>query len=140
MIKKTTDNKKKMQESLKYQRDKDRQMVKGIFRFYEVPGGSVSFNYRKYKQDPIERYDLRDGEVYTIPLGVAKHLTKNCNYPVHKYLKDDSGNVTMRVGQKVNRVGFESLEFMDVDDLPNSSDSIVMVDEVKDDSMFRKTK
>jgi len=129
-----------MQESLKYQRDKDRQMVKGIFRFYEVPGGSMSFNYRKYKEDPIERYDFVDGQVYTIPLGVAKHLTKNCSYPVHKHLKDESGKVSMRIGQKVNRVGFESLEFMDIDDLPNNSDSIVIVDEVTDDSAFKKVK
>jgi len=129
-----------MQESLKYQRDKDRQMVKGIFRFYEVPGGSVSFNYRKYKEDTIERYDLVDGQVYTIPLGVAKHLTKNCSYPVHKHLKDESGKVSMRIGQKVNRVGFESLEFMDIDDLPSNSDSIVTVDEVTDDSVFKKVK
>ena len=134
----TTDTKKKQPQSLKYQRDKDREMVKGIFRFYEVPGGSMSFNFRKYKEDPIERYDFVDGQVYTIPLGVAKHLTKNGCYPVHRYMKDDSGNVSMRVGQKVNRFGFESLEFMDIDDLPNQSDEIVIVDEVKNDKVFRK--
>jgi len=134
----TTDKNKKQTQSLKYQRDKDREMVKGIFRFYEVPGGSVSFNFRKYKEDPIERYDFVDGEVYTIPLGVAKHLTNNCNYPVHQYMKDESGNVNARVGQKVNRIGFESLEFMDIDDLPQTSDRIVEVDQVKDDSKFRR--
>jgi hypothetical protein len=136
----TTDKKKKVKESLKYQRDKDRQMVKGIFRFYEVPGGSMSFNFRKYKEDPIERYDFRDGEIYTIPLGVAKHLTQNGSYPVHKYMKDSEGNVSMRVGQKVNRFGFESLEFMDIDDLPNASSEIVTVDNVKDDKIFRRPK
>jgi len=138
MTSKTTDIKKKQPQSLKYQRDKDREMVKGIFRFYEVPGGSISFNFRKYKDDPIERYDFVDGQVYTIPLGVAKHLTKNGNYPIHQYMKDESGNVSMRVGQKVNRFGFESLEFMDIDDLPNASDEIVVVDEVKDDKIFKK--
>lgn len=140
MSNQTTDKNKKAKESLKYQRDKDRQMVKGIFRFYEVPGGSMSFNFRKYKDDPIERYDLIDGQVYTIPLGVAKHLTTNGNYPIHKYMKDEGGNVSMRVGQKVNRFGFESLEFMDIDDLPNQSSEIVTVDEVADDKVFRKAK
>jgi len=134
----TTDNKKK--ESLRYQRDKDRQLVKGIFRFYEVPGGQMSFNFRKYKQDPIERFDMVDGGVYTIPLGVAKHLTQNGNYPVHKYIKSEDGTTSMRVGQKVNRFGFESLEFMDIEDLPNQSNEIVTVDEVTDDKVFRKAK
>jgi len=140
MVSKTTDMKKKAKESLKYQRDKDRQMVKGIFRFYEVPGGQMSFNFRKYKEDPVERYDMVDGQIYTIPLGVAKHLTQNGSYPVHKYLKDENGSVSMRVGQKVNRFGFESLEFMDIDDLPNQTSEIVTVDEVKDDKIFKKTK
>ena len=138
MTSQSTDKKKKNQQSLNYQRDKDRETVKGIFRFYEVPGGSMSFNFRKYKGDPIERYDFVDGGIYTVPLGVAKHLTQNGNYPVHKYAKDEGGKISMRVGQKVNRFGFESLEFMDIDDLPNRSDKIVIVDEVKDDKVFRK--
>jgi len=140
VINQTTDKVKKIKESLKYQRDKDRQPVKGVFRFYEVPGGTVSFNFKKYKGDPVERYDLRDGEIYTLPLGVAKHLTKNGNYPVHSHMKDSNGTVSMRVGQKVNRFGFESLEFMDIEDLPNKADEIVIVDEVADDKIFRKTK
>lgn len=130
--------KKKAKASLKFQRDKDREKVKGIFRFYEVPGGSISFNFRKYKQDPIERYDMVDGQVYTIPLGVARHLNKNGCYPVHKYMQDDSGKVSMRVGQKVNRFGFQSLEFMDIDDLSNNPNKIVTVDEVKNDEIFKK--
>lgn len=133
----TTDKSKKIKESIKYQRDKDREMVKGIFRFYEVPGGSMSFNYRAYKGDPIERYDMVDGGVYTIPLGVAKHLNKNCNYPIHEYLRDESGNASMRVGQKVNRCGFQSLEFVDIDDLPTQTSKIVEVDKVSDDKVFR---
>lgn len=140
MISKTTDNIKKNTTSLKYQRDKDRQPVKGIFRFYEVPGGSMSFNFKKYKEDQVEKYTLVDGEVYTLPLGVAKHLTKNGNYPVHRHMKDDTGKVSMRIGQKVNRFGFESLEFMDIEDLPNKGDEIVLVDEITDDKVFKKVK
>ncbi len=51
-------NERKPKVNLKFQRDKDREPVKGIFRFYEVPGGSVSFNYRAYKEDEVERFDL----------------------------------------------------------------------------------
>lgn len=126
----TIDAKKKNPKNLRYQRDKDKEMVKGIFHFYEVPGGSMSFNFKQYKGDPVARYDLVDGQVYTLPLGVAKHLNKNGNYPVHQYLKDESGNVSMKIGQKVNRFGFQSLEFMDIEDLPNKADEIVTVEKI----------
>lgn len=127
---KTTDQAKKNTTNLKYQRDKDSEMVKGIFHFYEVPGGSMSFNFKKYKGDKVTRYDMVDGQVCTIPLGVAKHLNQNGSYPIHKHLKDENGNVSMKVGQRVNRFGFQSLEFMDIDDLPNKADQIVTVEKV----------
>jgi hypothetical protein len=111
------DAKKEKQKGLEYQRQKDREKVRGIFKFYEVPGGSMSFVYRLYKKDPIERYDLVDGEIYELPLGVAKHLNKNGCYPVHQYALDETGKPVMRIGQKVRRFGFQSLEFVDVDDL-----------------------
>lgn len=103
--------------SLKYLRDKDREKVKGIFKFYEAPGNTLSFSIRLYKEDPVETFNLRDGEVYTIPLGVAKHLNKNGWYPIHQYMTDENGNKIAKVGTKVRRFGFQSLEFIDVDDL-----------------------
>ena len=112
-----------------YQRDKDRQLVKGVFKFYEVPGGSLGFSFKKYKEDPIERYDFVDGEVYSIPLGVAKHLNKNGKYPVHAYKMDEEGKPTKAIGQMVSRFGFQSLEFMDPDDLDESP--IVQMVEMK---------
>ena len=105
-------------------------MVKGIIHYYKVPGGSMGFNVKKYKGDKVARYDMVDEGVYTIPLGVAKHLNQNGNYPIHQHLKDENGNVSMRVGQKVNRFGFQSLEFMDIDDLPNKADEIVTIEKV----------
>ena len=111
--------------NLKYQRDKDREPVKGIFRFYEVPGGSVSFNYRAYKEDEVERFDLVDGQVYTLPLGVAKHLNKNGKYPIHKYITNEQGVPIMKVGQYVRRFGFQSLEFVDIDDLTEEGGRVV---------------
>jgi len=41
---------------LKIQRDKDRQMVKGVFKYYEVPGGIVEFSFKKYKEDPMRDF------------------------------------------------------------------------------------
>jgi hypothetical protein len=103
--------------TLETQRLRDREMVRGKFIFHEVPGGMVSFIFKAYKQDPLERYDLKDGEIYTLPLGVAKHLNKNCWYPVHSYALNEDGKPTMKVGQKVRRMSFQSLEFVDTDDL-----------------------
>jgi len=126
--------------NLKYQRDKDREMVKGVFRFFEVPGGSMSFVYKAYKQDQVERYDMVDGQQYTVPLGVAKHLNKNGWYPEYAFVPGDSEmrtgmasqvfgqNQMMRVQHKVRRFAFQSLEFLDIDEFtPNRTLSQVEV-------------
>jgi hypothetical protein len=102
---------------LRYMRDKDREIVKGIFRFYEVPGGSLSFYFRKYKEDNVERFDMIDGMTYSVPLGVAKHLNTSGSYPVHAYQTDERGIPHMHIGKRVRRYGFQSLEFIDIDDL-----------------------
>lgn len=112
--------KEKKTKNIHYQRDKDREPVKGIFRFYEVPGGGMSFSYKAYKGEPVAKYTLVDGEVYTLPLGVAKHLNKNGWYPIHEYQMDESGKPLMMVHKKKRRFGFQSLEFVDVDELQNA--------------------
>lgn len=108
---------KKAKPNYKYLRDKDREMVKGIFHFYEVPGGEMSFSYKCWKEDPVERYNLTDGQVYTLPLGVAKHLNKNCWYPEYEFIRGEDVRSTMKIGKKVRRCSFQSLEFVDIDDL-----------------------
>lgn len=103
-----------------YLKDKHKEKVKGIFRFYEVPGGCMSFVFKEFKGEPVERYDLMDGAVYTLPLGVAKHLNKNGWYPEYSYIKGEAikdVTNTMKVTKKVRRFGFQSLEFVDIDDL-----------------------
>jgi len=107
--------------ALRYQRDKDRESVKGIFRFYEVPGGTMMFCYKAYKEDAVENYTMVDGEVYSVPLGVARHLNKNGWYPEYEYMRGEPGvqgtGSMMKVGKKIKRFGFQSLEFVDVEDL-----------------------
>jgi hypothetical protein len=112
--------------NLKWHRDKDREIVRGMFKFYEVPGGQMSFVYRAYKEDQTERYDLVDGEVYSLPLGVARHLNKNGWYPVHAYTQDDAGNPSMKIGKKKRRFGFQSLEFVDIEDLEEEGNSGIL--------------
>lgn len=116
--------------NLRYQRDKDREMVKGIFKFYEVEGGGMGFVFKQYKEDPVERYDFVDGQVYTIPLGVAKHLNRSGWYPVHSFMQDEYGKATMKIGQKVRRYGFNSLEFVDIDDLTPVGGPLITVENV----------
>ena len=120
----------KKKPNLRYQRDKDREKVKGIFKFYEIPNGELSFVYKKYKEDDVETYTLVDGNIYTLPLGVAKHLNTSGSYPVHEYLKDASGKSVVKVGQKVRRYGFQSLEFVDIDELSSEIDPIITVENV----------
>lgn len=123
-------SKKDVKFNAKYHRDKDRQIVKGIFRFHEVPGGSMSFVYRAYKEDPIERYDMVDGQIYSVPLGVARHLNKNCWYPEYEHFKNEETQNIQRVGKKVNRCSFQSLEFIDIDDMTPIGQSLVTVENI----------
>jgi len=102
---------------IRYMRDQDRVLVTGKFRFLELQGGTLRFSFRKYKGDPIERYELEDGKIYTIPYGVAKHLCHNVWYPVHKYLLGSDGKPSKCVGYKVHRCTFDSLEFKEINDL-----------------------
>jgi len=107
----------KAPKDLKYMRDKDREMVRGIFRFFEVPGGNMSFSFKKYKQDEVESYSLNDGEIYTIPRGVAHHISNDCWYPEHAYKQDENGRHTTQVTKKKRRCSFEPLDFMDIESL-----------------------
>ena len=80
-------------------------MVKGIFQHFETPGGSVKVTVRKYPGIPHFEKTMTDGEIYDIPLYVARHLNgidasagalgdpdkKNasigtCSYPVHGFV------------------------------------------------------
>jgi len=98
---------------------KDHENVRGIFRFHEVPGGTMTFVFRKYKEDEVMSFTMVDGQIYNIPLMVAKHLNKDCWYPVHDYEIDEMGkfNNTYRISKRTRRISFQSLEFVDTDDI-----------------------
>jgi len=106
-------------ERMKEMKKKDHKKVKGIFRCYEPRGGSMMFSFKKYKGDDIVQYNMKDGEVYEIPLMVAKHLNQNCWYPKHTHVLDMNGNPSVEVGKKVQRCSFESLEFQDLEEGSN---------------------
>lgn len=108
---KTTPDKKK---EVSFEEQKNREMVKGIFHYHEVPGGIMKFFYNEFS-DKVEHYELEDGEVYTIPLGVAKHLNDNGWYPIHAFEVDENGKPTRRIGKKVRRCSFQGLDFVSND-------------------------
>jgi hypothetical protein len=123
-------------QSLNYNRDKDREMVRGKFIFHEVPGGCMSFVFKAYKGDEVERYDMVDGHIYTVPLGVAKHLNKNLWYPEYSYVKSEQvyngfgPNQAMKATRKVKRCSFQSLEFLDIDEVPTNVSPIIQVENI----------
>ena len=129
----TTIDAKDAKRDFTYQRDKERELVTGIVKNYECPGGAVEFVFRKWKGDRIEKYSFIDGQVAKIPLAVARHLNTNCWYPVHAFAQDKDGRASYKVGKKVRRFGFQSLEFLDENDLGSygSADtSLVSVERV----------
>lgn len=105
---------------------KDEQLVKGRFNYHEIAGGTLSFVYKAYKGQPVVRYDLTDGEIYKIPLGVAKHLNNNVGRIEHEYLLDRNGKPSTMAHHRIRRCSFENLDFMDFEDLGNS-----VIEEVK---------
>jgi hypothetical protein len=112
-------------------KERDSEMVTGIFKNLEQPGGSVSFNLKLYDGDDFSHeYTFFDNERYTIPRGVARHLNNNCAYKAYKYLPGESGDKgviaahndgslkgapNMTETRKVQRFAFQSLEYMDED-------------------------
>ena len=101
-------------EEMQKMRDKDHEVVEGIFRCYEPRGGGITFSFKKYKGDEVLKYNMVDGDTYEIPLMVAKHLNQNCYYPKHSHVLDANGKPSVEVGKKINRCSFESLEFQDL--------------------------
>ena len=96
--------------------EKDSEMVRGIFRYHECPGGMLSFTFHKYKWDKMTTYHLKDGDVYEIPRSVAKHLNTNCAYPSYTYKNDVSGMPVVTLAEKVRRTSFQSLDYIDLED------------------------
>jgi len=112
------------QKEIEALRIKNSKLVRGRFRDYEVPGGTLQFSVGPiYKGDPTWTYShatrnaLVDGEIYDLPRAVAIHLNKNCWYPEFEHAPSESFigeanlNGSARMSRRVHRFGFQSLEF-----------------------------
>jgi hypothetical protein len=115
---------KKGKVNLHFQQAKDAEMVRGIFRFHECPGGNLSFKFRQYKGEIVTTYTLTDGVVSNIPLGVAKHINKDMWYPIHEHATDAQGKPLIKMSKKVQRASFQSLEFMEIEDFEASGTAL----------------
>ena len=108
--------------------EKDRRMVKGMFKCDEQQGGMLKFHFKKYKEIPLKTYSFFDGQIYEVPYMIATHINNNCWYPVHSHLKDENGKVTTRVGEKIKRYSFIPLDFIIED--TNADKKIITVERV----------
>jgi hypothetical protein len=122
------DARRQLQLRLQSMRDKDRELIRGRFRYYECPGGVMKFAFKQYKGDPVQKYSLQDGDVVRLPLGVIRHLNKNCYYAVHEYAHDKNGNPMQRLGKKIQRCEFIPMEFVDIEDLSPSGSDLITVE------------
>lgn len=132
----TASDKEDFAKKIKKMRDRDREMVTGIFKNLENGAtsgmrGAVRFTIKLYPGDEVQAYELWDNERYTIPRGVARHLNNNCYYLEHGYLPANmGGSEGMRYSydkdgrmekqayttqRKKHRFSFQSLEFMEDD-------------------------
>lgn len=97
---------------LKAAMKEDSKLVKGIFKNIEAPGGDLEFSYRAYRDEPIRVYYFKDGETYEIPLGVAKHINRQCTYKKSKFLIDKDGKQIIGADKPIQRYQFISTEYM----------------------------
>lgn len=131
---------------IKRMRDRDAEIVTGVFKNLENPAGNggrgaLMFGYKAYQHDPLVKYELLDGERYALPRGVARHLNTNCYYKEYQHLPGEFGTQGIRAGvsdgklkaqnmqasRKVHRYAFHSLEYMDDEDFtqPNLTEVTV---------------
>jgi hypothetical protein len=111
--------------------------VKGRFRNHESPGGSIKLQMRKYPGIPDFDKLLTDGEMYEVPLYIARHLNGvdisaegcnakiyTCQWPTNSFIWKDGADAPrsstdgqgiptplIGVGKWNKRYSFDSLEF-----------------------------
>lgn len=122
-------NKIELAKKLQSIKERDHEMVTGIFNYREKPKGKLCFTFQKYADDNNKKYELVDGQRYRIPRMVAKHLNQNCYYVEYSRLGgafattdmhmagtgNESTYANMYAVNKMHRTEFRSLEFMDDD-------------------------
>ena len=100
-----------------YCKERDCEMVTGIFRCFEPPGGMLEMNYKAYPGEDAEKKIFIDGQEYTVPRYVAKRFESDFQgsgtyYTTHSYIMDSTGKPLLNTnGKKTRRFGFSSMDF-----------------------------
>ncbi len=94
-----------------YLKAKDLENVRGIFHFWECKGGILKFDLMKYKNTKPD-WEMVDGQMYTVPLYVAKHLNTTGFIEEEKTIQDPVTLGYRKIKQNRRRYSFESLEFL----------------------------
>lgn len=71
---------------LEEQREKDHELVSGLFKFDEHKGGTLRFRFKKYAKDNYSQWEFTDGKRYRIPRMIAVHLNTNVHYLSYNHL------------------------------------------------------
>lgn len=66
-------------------------MVSGTFMNVECPGQPATISCRYYKGQPFFSKTMEDGEMYEIPLSVARHINERIYHEPHSYIQDERG-------------------------------------------------
>lgn len=66
--------KQSLKEKIERQKAHDNELVTGRFTNRRVPGQPAKVPYIKYSDDPVRWWNFQDGQVYTIPRGLADQL------------------------------------------------------------------
>ena len=108
----STEAKKKASEKIEKARKEDEKLVTGIFKNLEAPGAEATFSLRLYKEHPIRTFTLEDGKKYEIPMGVAKHINRQCKYQRASNLLDKEGKPTIGAGKPIQRYEFTPTDYL----------------------------
>ena len=99
-------------------RKRDAQIVKGRFENKENENATMRFIYKKYKEEPVVKYELKDGEEYYLPVGVADHINNDIGMWEHEALCDSKGKQTSESKPKrIRRCQFVPLGFGPIEEI-----------------------
>lgn len=110
-------SKKPTEKEMKWEADRDKEKVKGIFKNHENPGETLRLHFRWHPGEDIVQYELHDGQLEEIPLALARHLNKNCWVPQDQFCLDKEGKPSVEVGKKIRRFSFYPIGYVDLEDL-----------------------
>jgi hypothetical protein len=107
-------------QTLQARRAANNRLIKGVFRDYEIPGGTVELSHGPIlKGDVTKNYKLTDGQTYELPVSLIKELNEGCFYVEYAHKPDGqfvaavnpNWDSNLDIGRKFHRFGFQPVDF-----------------------------